>query len=104
MHGQHRFHLRRLDAEAPELDLIIEPPRDVHDAVGLDHARVSAAVDAPRAVRPAQKTLRGEVGQAEVAARHARPADAQLTGLARLGPAAVGPASGDRYAVSGPAR
>ncbi len=82
---QRRLHLGQLDAEAPELDLRIDPPAELDFAVSGPGAQVAGAVQAPHAARGKRvghEILGIEFRARDVTARHARAADVQLAGLA----------------------
>ena len=78
-----------LDAEAADLDLVVEPAQELQRAVGAPAHEVAGAVQAlPGAGRVGHEALRGQLRATEVAAGDAVAADVQLAGLAdRHGPA-----------------
>ena len=84
-HGQQpRLDLAELDAEAPDLDLVVVATQELDGAVGQPAAQVAGAVHAGTFVpggqreRVADEALGGQLRPVEIATRHARPADVQL--------------------------
>ncbi len=93
--GEHRLHLRRLDAVAADLHLAVEPAADLQQAVRPAARTVARAVEAgaggkgigrSRPIRPIrritrrrrQETFRREIRPAEIPARQAFAAEPQL--------------------------
>src|SRR5262249_44570691 len=77
--GEHGLDLAQLDAEPPDLDLMVEP------AEVLDEPVVAQAAEVPRAVEPltgvegvGDEAFRGQLGPVEVPARKANAADVEL--------------------------
>ena len=74
------FDLAELDAEAAQLDLMVEPPQEVEAAVRHPAHPVAGAVQPPSGRREGigDEALGGEVRAAEIAAREPRAADREL--------------------------
>ena len=64
--AEHRLHLPRLDAVAPELDLVVEAAEELELAVGAEPRPVPGAVE-PAEDRVLDEALRREVGASAVA-------------------------------------
>ncbi len=82
--AEHGLDLPELDAEATELDLVIDAPEELDLAVGAVPGTVAGAVEAraTRAERLRHEPLGRQIGPAEVAAREPGAADAELAGHA----------------------
>src|SRR5262245_62462444 len=78
---EHGFDFPELDAESADLDLMIDPTKELDVPVGAITRQISGAVKAPTgafAEGIGNELLGGERGTIEVAARQTDPADAQL--------------------------
>ncbi|NKG03053.1 hypothetical protein GO287_04995 [Ralstonia solanacearum] len=77
---QHGLHLTRLDAEAADLDLLVDAAEELDGAVMAPAAQVAGAIEprAGRAERIGDKALGGQAGAVEVAARDAGATDAEF--------------------------
>ncbi len=116
LRGQHRLDLSQLDAEATHLDLMIDPPQDLHPSAGQVTGQVSRPVEASTRlsrVGVRQEALGRQIRPAEVAPRQARAADPELAGYSgrhALEPAVEQvdpggrdrPADRDRTGLAGP--
>ena len=76
--GEHVLDLPRLDADAADLDLVVEPAGEVQEPVGVAAHAVAGAVPA------VDELLRGRLRVVAVAAPDRRPADPQLAVVRRL--------------------
>ena len=78
---QRRLDLAEFDAEAADLDLMVEPAEVVERAVGAPARQIAGAVE-PRSrhERIGHEALRGQAGPAEIAARHPDAADMEFAG------------------------
>src|SRR6185369_16119683 len=75
--------LSRLDTEAADLDLLIDPSQELHLAVAPGADEVSGAVEALSGHRPpgvGDEAFRGEIRPAEIAARQPGSSQQQLSG------------------------
>ncbi len=83
MRGERRLHLARLDAEATDLDLVVEPAQVEQLAIGAAADAVAGAVE-PRTGLAGEgigaEAVRGQIGPAQVAAGEARAAQPKLAG------------------------
>ncbi len=78
---ERRLDLPQLDAEAADLDLVVDAPQVLQVAAGAEPRQVARAVQ-PRAGLPPERVgdeaLRRQLRSSEVAARHPRPAHEHL--------------------------
>src|SRR5690349_16377939 len=97
--------LSELDAEAADLDLLVDASQEFEVAVGAEAGQVAGAVEA--LARPAEgggdELPGGQLRPAEVAAGEAGAGEAELSGRLQghrpqLGVEHVGPRAGDRAA------
>ena len=75
---EHGFDFTRLDTEAPDFDLMIEPSRELNHAVRAETGKVARAVEAgvrPDAERIGDELFRRETGAVPVAARESVAAE-----------------------------
>ena len=83
MRAQGRLHFARLDSEASDLHLVVDPTEELDIAVRAVTDEVTGAIQAGVVVgaeRMAHEALRGELGPVEVAASQTCAADVQLAG------------------------
>ena len=82
MRLEHRFDLARFDAEAADLDLVVDPAEELDGAVGRPAGPVAGAVQAGagRAVGVGDEPRGGQARLAEVAAGQAGAAEVELAG------------------------
>ncbi|BCM14492.1 hypothetical protein MAFF241648_36820 (plasmid) [Ralstonia solanacearum] len=86
---QHGLHFTRLDAEAADLDLLVDAAEEFEGAVVAPAAQIAGAIEprAGRAERIGDEALGGQAGAVEVAARDAGATDAEFARRAdRHGP------------------
>src|SRR5207342_153384 len=83
MPREQRLDLAELDAEAADLDLMVEPTEVFDAAVAAIAREVAGLVDAALAERVRKEPLLRQVGPVAVAAGDAVAADVQLAGDAR---------------------
>jgi hypothetical protein len=91
--GETRLDLARLDAKAPDLYLVVDPPQKLDVAVLEMPGPIPGAVEARprhRRERIRHEALRRQRGAVDVAARHAGAADVELTGHSLRDRVAVG--------------
>ena len=83
--GQPRLDLAQLDAEAADLDLVVDAAEELDAAVGQPAApgrRSGTAARRARRERVGDEALGGQLGPVEIAAGHAGAADVDLAGHA----------------------
>ena len=102
MGQQNLFNFRRFDALAVELDLVIDPARKLHQAVGSPAAKVAGAVKA--ALGSLNEPLGGQVWPVEIADAQSYAANPQLTRNAGRNRRSVAPTKRDSGVGQGPAR
>ena len=81
MQAQRGLHLAGLDAEAVQLQLLIQPAEEIDAAIGAPCTAIAGAV-ADGAVRQRGELCLGQIREVQVTRAHAGPGDYDLAGHA----------------------